>query len=236
MTTRGRDYRITRGESLRFVVSPPDDIADGSTWIAKLDAVSSSGYPVRYTLSTEPADDGPGVTVIVSSALSRVLSTLSTYIVSTVDADDNVTPCAYGSIVVQGADPGGPSTTPSEPEESYGGTHYTADEVISPLSVVCLTDDGERVAVARPPATNALAPLGIATQAAQAGAAVTVRTSGPLSDPTWHWIAGRPVLLGAAGALTQDQPLGVLYLVVIGYAIDADTILIRIGLPIRLAD
>lgn len=239
MTVLAHDYRIMRGEPLRFVVQPLD--ADGQPidtsgleWIAVLDAVGPTGLPVRYALVTERVEDEPGVIVTLGSALSRALSTLSTYVVSSDDLEGNVTPRAYGSVVVQGPDPGGP--VPSEPDAEYASPHYVADEVISPLSVVRMTDDGERVAVARMPEPEALAPIGIATQAAQAGGSVTVRSSGPVSDPTWNWIPGRPVLLGAGGALTQDQPLGMTHLVVIGYALDADTILIRIGLPIQLAD
>lgn len=131
-----------------------------------------------------------------------------------------------------------PSTGDSGGSSGGNGslTVYTAGEVISPLRVVRINDDGDLVLVARMPEPESLAPLGIAVQAAQAGATVTVRTAGALSDPSWRWTPGLPVLLGLDGQLTQSQPPGLRYLVVVAYAIDADTIVIRIGPPIRLAD
>lgn len=107
MTASASDYRIARGESLRFVVQPIDDdgnLVDTTGWIwsAKLDTVGPNGLPARYTLIAEPLENAHGAVVAVDALLSRVLATLSTYTVSSTDGDGNVTAHAYGSIVLHG--------------------------------------------------------------------------------------------------------------------------------------
>lgn len=47
--------------------------------------------------------------------------------------------------------------------------------------------------------------VGISTGATAAGAACAYVASGPISEPSWSWSPG-PVLLGADGVLTQQEP------------------------------
>lgn len=74
--------------------------------------------------------------------------------------------------------------------------------------------------------------VGVTTQAADAGAPVTVQRFGRLVELTWSWVPG-PVYLGLAGALTQTAPETGVYLQ-IGVALDATTLDIRIGTPVEL--
>lgn len=117
---------------------------------------------------------------------------------------------------------------------------YIVDETVSALRVVRLStaaDGGStaHVVIARLPEPEALTPLGITAQAATAGGAVQVVTSGRITDAAWNWQVGKPVVLGDVGVLTQTLAPGALYVVPIARAVAADTIDVRIGTPIRLA-
>jgi hypothetical protein len=111
---------------------------------------------------------------------------------------------------------------------------WYADEPLSALRVVRVAA-ADRLRYARPPELEARAPLGVTTAASSTGQLVQLATRGPLSDPSWHWTAGVPVLLGLDGTLVQQQPDGVSVLLVVGVAIATDTIVIRIAAPIDLA-
>jgi hypothetical protein len=111
---------------------------------------------------------------------------------------------------------------------------YVADEPLSALRVVRAASPG-RLRYARPGEVEALAPIGVTTGASSTGQRVQLATRGPLSDASWHWTAGVPVLLGADGSLVQQQPVGQSVMVVIGLAIATDTIVIRMAAPIDLA-
>lgn len=106
---------------------------------------------------------------------------------------------------------------------------YIAGEDVSALRVVRYAEGTHRVLYARPPEVEARCPLGVTVTGVLAGEEVTVRRDGELTDGSWTWTPGAPVLLGAAGALTQTQPPSQPYLVVIGIAITATTIVINIS-------
>jgi hypothetical protein len=110
---------------------------------------------------------------------------------------------------------------------------YTADEALSALRVVRLAAAGH-VVLARPPELQAQAPVGVTTAAAMMGGQVELRTHGEMQDASWSWTVG-PVLLSRDGVLTQSQPAGIGFLVVIGFATASDTLLVRIGAPLQLA-
>lgn len=112
---------------------------------------------------------------------------------------------------------------------------YVADETISALRVVRLAAPGH-VVIARLPEPQALGPLGVAVQSAAIGGEINAQRSGPIFDALWAWSPGLPVLLGEDGVLTQTQPAGQPYAVVIGVAVDATTLMVRIAPAIRLAD
>jgi hypothetical protein len=123
--------------------------------------------------------------------------------------------------------------------ESGGGggetTTFIANEALSALRVVRLVGSTEdQVRYARPPEVEAEAPLGITATAAASGEAVTVVRSGSITDASWSWTPGAPVLCGANGTLTQTQP-ALPYIVAVGIASTPTTIQLKISPPIFLA-
>lgn len=107
---------------------------------------------------------------------------------------------------------------------------FTAGENISALRVVRFeagTENG--VVLARPPEAESLAPVGVSAQAAGAGDEIVIVTDGgELSDPSWAWTPGAPVLLAELGTLTQTASPSLPFVLVIGVAIATDTIVVRI--------
>lgn len=111
---------------------------------------------------------------------------------------------------------------------------YIADEALSALRVVRAASPGH-VVYARHPEQESLAPVGITVTSALSGARVTVATTGEISDGTWSWTPGLPVLLGANGTLTQTAPGPGSYIVQVAQALTATTIAVRIYPPIFTA-
>lgn len=119
------------------------------------------------------------------------------------------------------------------PAEDGGPTTYIATETISALRVLRVADNG-RVCLARLPNAAALAPIGISTSAADADQALQVQRGGALQDASWAWQPGRLISLGDDGTLTQSPREDVGYFVDVGVAVASDTMVIRIGPPVRL--
>lgn len=112
---------------------------------------------------------------------------------------------------------------------------FVADETLSALRVVRISSAGH-VVYARPPELEATMPLGVTNTAAERGAEVAVCTADEqIFDAGWNWTPGLPVLLGPDGMLTQTQPPSQLYLVPIGVAVNAHTLVVRIGAAIFVA-
>jgi len=109
---------------------------------------------------------------------------------------------------------------------------YIASEAISALRVVRASAVGH-VVYARHPEDESKYPLGITINAASANGLVNVATAGELSDSSWSWTPGAPVLLGANGTLTQTAPST--YTVQVAAALTATTIVVRINPPIITA-
>lgn len=109
-----------------------------------------------------------------------------------------------------------------------------ASEPMSALRVVRSTPQGVLV-YARPPEPEALAPLGVSVQAGAVGASIRVVLHGPIVDPFWSWIPGQPVLLTYDGQLAQAQPAALEYLVIVGFAVTPETLMVRVQAPIRVA-
>lgn len=106
-------------------------------------------------------------------------------------------------------------------------TVYQADEALSALRVVRHSRLGF-VVYARPPEVEARAPTGVTAAASNSGEDVALVRTGPIRDASWNWTPGLPILLGTDGVLTQSQPGGQPYLVVVGQALSADTMFVRI--------
>jgi hypothetical protein len=108
---------------------------------------------------------------------------------------------------------------------------YVADEPLSALRAVRMS--GERIVYARFPELESKAPVGITTHSVMAGETATLAAWGELQDSSWSWVVGQPVLLGALGTLTQTPADP--FVVQLGIAVAADTIVVRIESPITLA-
>lgn len=74
---------------------------------------------------------------------------------------------------------------------------------------------------------------GITTGAALAGESVTLVPMGKVTEPSWAWTKGA-VYLGTNGHLTQEAPMTG-YLVRLGWAMDAHTILLQPEQALKLA-
>lgn len=104
------------------------------------------------------------------------------------------------------------------------GRHVVA--VIGGLAYHASNDDSQRC-------RNA---LGISLEAqTELGQPVRVQCSGPLSEPSWNWIAG-PVYLGQNGQLTQAPPATPgLFLKEIGVAEAPGTLFVRVMNEIQVS-
>lgn len=120
---------------------------------------------------------------------------------------------------------------------SGGAIDYpsTADgAALSGHRVVRGTPDG--VAVCSPTdASHRGTALGITTGAASAGAAVTVRAEGPMTEGSWSWTPGAPVFCGPSGVLTQTFDPAWSWSQIVGIATSPTSIFVRIREPLSLA-
>lgn len=77
---------------------------------------------------------------------------------------------------------------------------------LSGQRVVTTQSDGTVVYASNTDVSVASKPLWLTLNAALAGSAVTVLSSGELTEPGWAWTPGVPIFLGANGTLTQTPP------------------------------
>jgi hypothetical protein len=76
--------------------------------------------------------------------------------------------------------------------------------------------------------------LGIAANSASPGDPVRVRTTGPMTEPSWAWTPGLPLYVGPDGVLVQSPPASG-FIREIGLAVSPTSIVIRHMVPITLA-
>lgn len=107
----------------------------------------------------------------------------------------------------------------------------TAGTNLSALRAVTSDANGEAVYASNDTLANAQV-IGITSNAASAGAGVTIKTSGILTDASWSWTKGT-VYLGTNGQLTQTTPSGGAYIVHIGRALTATTLQIDVDTLIQ---
>ena len=107
----------------------------------------------------------------------------------------------------------------------------TAGASLSALRAVTSNSNGEAVYASNDTLANAQV-IGITSNAASAGAGVTIKTSGILTDASWSWTKGT-VYLGTNGQLTQTTPSGGAYIVHIGRALTATTLQIDVDTLIQ---
>lgn len=74
--------------------------------------------------------------------------------------------------------------------------------------------------------------LGLTLGAAVAGDDVQVQTAGVITEPSWAWTPEEPIFAGAGGIPTQSAPTDAAFLLVIGFAITATSMRVRIESPI----
>ncbi len=107
----------------------------------------------------------------------------------------------------------------------------TAGVSLSALRAVTSDANGEAVYASNDTLANAQV-IGITSNAAVAGAGVTIKTSGIMTDASWSWTKGT-VYLGSNGTLTQTAPSGGAILVHVGRALTATTLQIDIDTIIQ---
>lgn len=79
---------------------------------------------------------------------------------------------------------------------------------------------------------------GVTLHAAGAGELVNVQGGDEVVEPSWNWIPQEPVYLGLDGLLTQDAPAPptAAFVLTIGFASSADSLVVRIEPPIYFED
>ncbi|CDF86325.1 conserved hypothetical protein [Pseudomonas knackmussii B13] len=75
--------------------------------------------------------------------------------------------------------------------------------------------------------------LGLTLGAADAGAPVNIQRSGEVMFEGWAWSSG-PVFLGHAGQVTQSLPQDAAFSLVVGFAMNATTLFLDMGVAITL--
>jgi hypothetical protein len=106
-----------------------------------------------------------------------------------------------------------------------------AGEALSALRAVTSDSNGDAVYASNDTLANAQV-IGITETAASSGAAVAIRTSGLMTDPSWSWSKGT-IYLGTNGQLTQTAPSGGAFVVHVARALTATTIQIDIDTLIQ---
>lgn len=105
-------------------------------------------------------------------------------------------------------------------------TTLVASTALSALR--CITTNASGLAKYATPDTLANATvIGISSTAADAGANITIKTSGQMTDASWSWTKGA-IYLGSNGTLTQTAPSGGSIIVHVAKAITATTIIIDV--------
>jgi hypothetical protein len=123
-----------------------------------------------------------------------------------------------------------PTAAPAgSPISTVSTLTLTASTNISGLTAVA-TSSGQAVTAS---SSTGAPVVGIATGGALAGADVTVQYEGPISDTSWSWAYNQPIFIAANGVLTQTAPTSG-YSQIVGYPINATSLLIDIQAPITL--
>jgi hypothetical protein len=118
---------------------------------------------------------------------------------------------------------------PGSPISTVATLNLTASTNISGLTAVA-TSNGQAVTAS---SSQAAPVVGIATGGALAGADVTVQYEGPIADTSWNWTFNQPIFIATNGVLTQTAPTEG-YSQIIGYPINATSLLIDLQAPITL--
>ena len=104
-------------------------------------------------------------------------------------------------------------------------------------AVKAIYSDGTNVFLGDPNGTYGNSSIvGITITSAIAGLQLKYQLNGPIFDPSFTFVSGEPVFLGANGTLTQTDPgsLGYNYRVLVGFATGGNGLHVNIQEPIEI--
>ena len=115
-------------------------------------------------------------------------------------------------------------------------TTYTAGANLSGHRMVLLDASRNAIYADNATGTHAAQVLGMTKGAATLGTQVEVLRNVEVLEPTWSWIHGGAIYLGANGLLTQTPPTSpAVFSLCVGFATASNRMFVSIGTPIFLA-
>lgn len=126
--------------------------------------------------------------------------------------------------LTNGQGPAGTSTSPS----------YTTAAALSGHQVIALNLSGLATYASSDDLSMAFRVVGISTNAASSGGSITVQDKDVMTHGGWSWTPGQIIYLGLNGVLTNTVPVSATFILVMGKALSATSILVGIQPPIAL--
>jgi hypothetical protein len=142
-------------------------------------------------------------------------------------------------VAVVAAGPQGPQGVQGQRGPAGDGLFdFVATSAIGGHRLLATNSAGQVVYADNTEPTHAHTLLGLSTNAAEAGAAIAVLQTGPITEPSWTWAAGQPIFLGASGLLTQTPPAPpqAAFSMVVGFALSPTEIFLTQRDPIKFGD
>lgn len=134
----------------------------------------------------------------------------------------------YGTVVLGGAQ--GPQGIPGE---SSVLTTLIASTNISGDRGIVLNSVGQAIYADNTIMSHGNKFAGVSQGAATSGTAVSIKSFGEMTEPTWNWTVDEPVYLGAGGLLTQTVPVSpAKFSIIVGMATAATKLFINPMPPI----
>lgn len=113
---------------------------------------------------------------------------------------------------------------------------FIAGENLSGHRMVLVNTSHEAIYASNDNLAHADSVFGLTTNAALTGNAVEVVREKEVQEPSWSWVVGGAIYLGANGALIQSAPVSpALFLLCVGFATATDRMFVSVGTPIILA-
>lgn len=128
----------------------------------------------------------------------------------------------------------GPPGLPGLPGASADGETVFAAAALSGQRIVVLNSVGKAIYASADTPAHIGRVIGLTKNAVSADEQVSIKTQGIIEHNGWNWVIGQPIYLGINGNLTQTPPLpGVGFLQILGTAITATSMMVRLQTPIR---